>query len=1063
MNDAKIMKKLILNRKIILLFSAIWLFLGSLFANTTNLTRLNPQIKQVEKQAIRGKVVNSRQQALAGVTIKVRGTNQGAFTDDAGNFTLQTQADNAVLTISYLGYETREVPLSEATLIVLTEVVDLLEEVVVVGFGTQRKKDLTGAITQVNAEQINNRPVANLGQALKGLIPNLNVGVSDGSPNTSTNLNIRGTTSLRYDQDDKKFVPSNGSPLILVDGIQLNFNNLNPEDIQSVTVLKDASASAIYGARAAFGVVLITTKSGKPGGSTINYSNSFQWSQATTTPDILNAYDLQDAFIKGFELQGLTAGPAELEKLKQIKAHMDNPQTTRPYYEDENGNPIWIANVNPYHEALAKSAPLQKHNLAFSGGNDKITYYTAFGYQNQAGIYKINTDKLNRYNIISNLTVKVNDWFKIDSRNNYSYKRYTEPVGPAGKGGWWAAMSQEPGRNVNMPLFTPDDSPVGRMYTDNVLSFMDYGSRHSTTDETMLFMVSPSITPIKGWNIKADLSYKTDNHTNKRIIPLHSRIEPGSWSPVISHTSPSSIYDNRERSNQYTINLYTDYTHTFGQNHNLSGLVGYNQEWYNYNDVWADKKDITNGVDFINGATGVVTAGDDATAWAVRGLFYRFSYDYKGKYLVQSNGRYDGSSRFSKETRFKFFPSFSAGWIISEENFPQNWNPYVNFLKLRGSYGSIGNQNVSNYGYLLTFNQRANLPFIFNNMRPSYIEAPNLVDAYYSWETASTVNLGVDVQLFNHFEVNFDWYRRVTSDILSDGATYPAVLGADAPNSNTGEIQSQGWELIVKYKNETNFGMGYDFALTVGDYKSKVNTYLGNSNYLLSQLYSGAILGDIWGFETHGLFQNQAEIDAVNPAVTQQNLGRLWYPGDVRYVDLNGDGEITSGNNTVHNPGDRRVIGNSTPRYQYGLNANLRYKSFDFNLFLQGVGKSDAWIDHAQYWGAGSTGTYEVYADSWTPENTNAKYPGYYSASKNRNVQTRFLESRAYLRVKNISLGYTLPHSITEQIRFKQLKVSISAFNILEFKKLPKTFDPELMTRDYPIMRSFAFGLQANF
>lgn len=1046
-----------------LLFSGMFLTNGNSYANTYHFKDIHTMGALEDQQTITGKVIDNNKKPLSGVTISEKGTHNSVATDRSGNFTIRTSSANPTLVISSLGFATKEMKLPLVGDIVLSESQDVLEEVVVVGFGTQKKKDLTGAITQVNADQINNRPVANLGQALKGLIPNLNVSTGNGSPNSSTSLNVRGTTSLSYDAVNKKYVASNGGPLILVDGIEMDFNNLNPEDIESVTTLKDASASAIYGARAAFGVVLITTKSGKSGKSTINYSNSFQWSKATALPDIMNAYDLQDAFIKGFELQGQTAGPAELEKLQKIKERMDNPSGTKPYYLDEKNNPVWIDNINPYKEALASSSPMQKHNLAFSGGNDRVTYYTSLGYQNQSGIYKLNTDKLSRYNLVANLSVKVNDWFKIDTRNNYSYKRYTEPVSPAGKSGWWTAMSHEPNRNVNMPLFTPEDSPVGKMYTDNILSFMDYGSRNNDNDETMLLMVNPTITPIKGWNIKADLSYKTYNTQNKRIIPLLSRIEPGGWKPVTSHTSPSSIYDYRGRSNQYTINLYTDYSKSFGDGHNLSGLVGYNQEWYKFYELWVDKKDITDGIDYIKGATGALTASDDVSDWAVRGLFYRLSYDYKGKYLLQSNGRYDGSSRFAKNSRFKFFPSFSAGWVVSEENFAENWKPYVKFLKFRGSYGSIGNQDVGYYDYISKLIQEANLQYIFDGTRPSYIKAPALVDANYTWETATTVDFGVDMNLFDHFEINFDWYRRVTRDILTDGATYPAILGAPAPVSNTGELESTGWELILKYKNETSYGLGYDFAFTLGDSKAKVNRYLGNANNLLDKLYTGATVGDIWGYETYGLFQNQEEIAAVNPAVSQKNLATLWYPGDVRYVDLNGDGEITTGTNTLDNPGDRKIIGNSTPRYQYGFNTNLRYKGFDFNLFLQGVAKRDVWIGNALYWGAGATGTYDVYSDSWTSENPDAKYPGYYNAGKNRAVQTRFMESGAYLRVKNISLGYTLPSSITEHIKFKQVKLSISAFNLLELKKLPKTFDPELLTLNYPIMKSYAFGIQANF
>ena len=1053
-----------LSWKFTLVSSCLLLSMGNLQADEVSSSGLGVSMFAQSQQTISGKVTDGEGNALSGVTVKVKGTTASTSTNEAGEFSIEVPSASSILVLSYVGFQTREVPASASATIALMPSEDELEEIVVVGFGTQKKKDLTGAITQVNADQINNRPVANLGQALKGLIPNLNVSVGNGSPNASTNLNVRGTTSLYYNTDSKQYASSNGSPLILVDGIQMDFNNLNPEDIESVTTLKDAAASAIYGARAAFGVVLITTKSGKSGRSTVDYSNSFQWSKPTAIPDVMNAYDLQDAYIKGFALQGgQTAGQLELDKLEKIKEYMENPTTASPYFLDANKNPIWVANMNPYKEALASSSPMQKHNLSFSGGNERVTYYTSLGYQNQSGIYKLNTDKLNRYNMIANVGVKINDWFRIDTRNNYSYKRYTEPVNPSGKSGWWTALAQEPARNVNMPLFTPEDSPVGRMYTDNILSFMDYGSTNRSNNENMLILVNPTITPLPGWNIKADLAYKTVNIQNKRVIPLLNRVEPGSWKVVNSHTSPSSVYDLRSRSNQYTINMYTDYSKSFESGHNLSGVLGYNQEWYNYNSLWVDKKDITEGIDYISGATGQLTGDDSFQDWAVRGIFYRLTYDYKGKYLVQSNGRYDGSSRFPKSRRFKFFPSFSAGWVISEEDFAKDWAPYVSFLKLRGSYGSIGNQDAALYGYIPFMIQEQNLAYEFGGVRPGFINPPGLIDVNFTWETATTLNFGADINLFNNFEINFDWYRRTTSDILTDGASYPAVLGAAAPTTNTGEIQSQGWELIAKYKNSTEGGLRYDVALTLGDYTSKVINYKGNDNYLLSKLYSGFRIGDIWGYETYGLFQNQAEIDAVNPAVSQKNLATLWYPGDVRYVDVNGDGEITSGTNTLDNPGDRKIIGNSTPRYSYGLNGNIIYKGFDLNIFLQGVGKRDVWIGNNLYWGVGATGTYDTYSDSWTPENTGAKFPGYYVANKNRQVQTRYMENGAYLRLKNLSLGYTIPDQYAEAIKFKRIKLNISAFNLLEFKKVPKTFDPELLSMDYPVMKSYAFGIQASF
>lgn len=1028
-------------------------------ASTYAIARPDPSYKMENRmqQMLRGRVVGSDKAPLAGVTVTEKGTRNATQTDADGNFSLPVSSPNAVLVFSFMGFQTVEVGLAAAKNVTLQAENGSIEEVIVVGFGTQKKKDLTGAVDQVGSELLNNRPVANLGQALQGTMPNLNVNVGNGALNSNPSFNVRGTTSLNV--GDNTVV--NGAPLILIDGVPGDINRINPEDVASVTILKDAASAAIYGARAAFGVMLVTTKSGKSGRSQVDYQSSFQWNTPTAVPDLLNAETIQQAIISGFENRGLTAPSNDLLKLEKIREHQADPTGTLPYYIQEGtNNVIWIADVNPYDVALRSSSPMQKHNLSFSGGNDKTTFYTSLGLQNQDGLYRLNTDKMKRYNANVNLSSQINNWFKMDFRTAYNKSTFTEPVNPTGKGGWWAAMSQEPSRNVFMPIKTPAESPVGEIYTDNILSFMDYGSSNRENVDVLMLTASPRISPLRGWNIQADLSYKLQNNNEKRIIPLHRRLE-NNWNTTTAHTDPSNIYREDRKSNHYTINIFTDYSKTLAEEHRLSGLIGFNQEWYT--DYWmsAQRNDINPNVPTLGQAQGLQLVDDGESHWAVRGLFYRLSYDYKGKYLIQSNGRYDGTSRFGRDTRFAFFPSVSAGWVLSNENFAKGLDPYINFAKLRGSYGTLGNQNVSNYAYILAYTTQNNLAYLFNGSRPNSVVSPGLLDANLTWESASTIDFGADITLFKKFDVTFDWYKRTTSNILAPADQLPAVLGTAVPTSNSGEIQTKGWELIVKYRNATGGGLQYDVAATVGDYQSKVTKFNGNKPKLLTGLYEGMHVGEIWGYETFGLFQSQQEIDTA-PKQTKINAG-IWFPGDVRYTDLNGDGEISNGNNTVNEPGDRRIIGNSTPRYQFGLNTNLRYKGFDFNLFVQGIASRDVWVSNNLFWGAGAIGTYDIYNDSWTPQNTGAHYPLYYNAAKNRNVQTRFLQNGAYLRIKNIALGYTLPAAVTDHIHFKSVRIMASAFNLFEFKSVPATFDPELLGMNYPILRSYALGIQATF
>lgn len=1060
------MKRIILNLMVIPLLA---LLPGSGIAANVVLLKTTLNLNPVLQETVRGTVKDEDGLPLPGVSILEKGTKNGTSTNAKGEFSITVKSRTAVLLISSVGYVQQEITTGSSSLtIVLQSDKKALEEVVVVGYGVQKKANLTGAVSQIDSKMLENRPTASLGQALQGLMPNFNVNISNGSPNTSASYNVRGGTSFFKDANDgNKIKFQSGQPFILVDGIEMDPSLLNPEDIESVTLLKDAASAAIYGARGAFGVLLIKTKSGKKGKSNVTYSNSFQWSSPTVVPDLLNAYDIQDAIIKAAALENVSAGSNEILKLQKIKEYMDDPLNNEPYYfeatDAAKNNIIWRGNVNLYDEALLKNSPMQKHNLTISGGSEKIAYYGSFGFQDQDGLYKINTDNLKRYNSLLNVNAQVNDWFKIDFRTAYNNSTYHEPVSPSGKGGWWTAMSQEPSRNVSMPIYVPASLNVKAKYTDNILSFMDYGSSNNENKSNILLSASPTFTLTKNWSLKGDLSYLNNGMIQKTIVPLLERLETTRNATTTVYTNPDYISRYNFNSNKYTINVYTDYNKTFAGKHNFQGLLGYNQEWYTDQDLTARRNNINNNVPTLGQAQGERTVGDSESHWAVQGVFYRLNYNYEGKYLFESNGRYDGTSKFPSDTRFKFFPSFSAGWRVTEEPFAKGIKSVVNDLKLRASYGSLGNQNVRNYLYISNYGTTSQVSYLLGGTRPVGVTPPLLIDPSLTWETATTIDFGFDLTVLKKLEINFDWYRRRTTDILTDGLKFPSVLGAPSPQVNSGTIETKGWELIMKYGNNTSFGLNYDFAFTLGDYQSKVVKFDNNPGNLINDatLYEGQNMGEIWGYETYGIFQSA---DEITTAPTQKLISSgLWFPGDVRYKDINGDNEITFGNNTLGNTGDRKIIGNSTPRYQFGLNTNLSYKGFDVNVFVQGVGKRDLWIGNNLYWGAGTTGTYETYNNSWTPERTNAFYPAYKNAARNRQVQTRYLENGAYLRMKNLALGYTIPKNLTDRINLQRIRISASAYNLFEFKSVPKTFDPELVGMNYPIIRSFALGIQATF
>ncbi|MFV0565956.1 MAG: TonB-dependent receptor [Flavobacteriaceae bacterium] len=1015
---------------------------------------------------VKGLVTDTNGQPLAGTNVIEKGTTNGAQTNFDGNFSLQVSNANAILVVSYLGFNTKEVSISGQTniTIALQENADELDEVIVVGYGTQTKESLTGAVSQISAEVLENRPVANLGQALQGVIPNLNISVSNGALNTTPSFNVRGGTSFALNSNNDKYEFNNGEPLILIDGVQGDINLLNPDDIESVTVLKDAASAAIYGARGAYGVMLVTTKKGRKNEKTqITYSNSIQWNSPSATPDLLDAYTIQLTNIKAEELEGRTPGSDMLEKLDRIEAYMNNPSEESIYYMDPGGNIIWIGNTDVYNEAVRKASPMVKHNLSLTGGSEKNSYYVSLGYLDQDGLYKLNTDNFKRYNALVNVGSKPTKWLSLDYGVQYNNSVFEEPVSPAGKGGWWTAMSQEPFRNINMPLRTPNYSPAPGMYTDNILSFMDYGSSNKERKELLILSIAPTINLLKNWDLKSSFAYKSYNNRRKQVIPILERIDTMWDQPIAHHTDPSSVQKWNTHTDQYTFNLWSDYKFSLG-NHNFYAMAGFNQEWYIYDYLGGRGEQLLSpNIPTIGQTLGNEYSYDNESHWALRGGFYRITYNFNNKYFIGSNGRYDGTSRFPKDSRFKFFPSLSAGWRVSEEKFAEFLKPTVNELKFRASYGSLGNQNVANYIYIPSYGTILQVNHLFSGQRPMGVTPPGLVDPNLTWETATTIDFGLDLKLFNRLGLTFDWYNRETTDILVAGDKFPAVLGATAPTKNSGAMETKGWELSINWNDETKGGFKYNMAFTLSDYQSKITSFDGNPNNLLSGLYEGQVMGEIWGYETAGIFQTQNEIDN---APSQRLLNANWYPGDIRYQNLDDNAEeIGPGANTLEDSGDRKIIGNSTPRYQFGFNFNAVWKSFDFGVFFQGVAKRDYWIGSSMYWGkiAGGTGTWEVYNNSWTPEHTDAFYPAYKTKSANILTQTRYLQDASYIRLKDISLGYSIPNFVTDKINIDKLRVYASAYNIWEYSKVPEIFDPESMSANYPLLKSIAFGLQITF
>lgn len=1052
-----------MKNKVLIMLMGFFLFAHQLFAQDVSVS---------------GNVKDEKGEALIGVSIQIKGTPTGNITDIDGNFTLSSVPANGELVFSYMGYQTQTIPVKGKSVInvVLKEDSQALDEVVVVGFGTQKKVNLTGAVASVGAEVLENKPVANVGQALQGVVPNLNVSATNASPNATPSFNVRGGTSIGLKEGKtNEWEVKNGSPLIIIDGIQVDadyLNLMNPSDIENISVLKDASASAIYGARATYGVMLITTKSGKNDSkATVTYNMSLQWNTPSHTPDILNSYTHQLAANKQTEMTGGTVTPWMETLLAAKKKYIENPSPENAwiYNEGSTTNITWVANMNPYEIGVKDWTPLQRHNLSISGGSTKTRYYISLGYQRQEGMYKINTDIQNRYNINMNLNSKITDWFDVASKISFNTNNYNEPYMNPQKGSVWSAMKNEPGRNINMPIMTGPNDPIPDAYTDNILGWLAYGATQETKKTNTVFSVTPTITFCPEFNIKAELSYRPTEYFQKRFIPVRNYVVDA-WRTVNTHTSPSSVREETRHSDYYTINAYAKFNKSFGK-HNVSAIAGFNQEWYKYRMNWGEAEEvITNDLPTIGMTSGTQYASDAFEHWAIRGAFVRANYDYLGRYLFEFSGRYDGTSRFGKDTRFQFFPSFSAGWRISEEQFMKNTHSWLDNLKIRGSWGSLGNQNVANYAYIASYGAANYISWVMDGEQLKGMNPTGLIARDLTWETAKTLDFGVDITTLNgRLDATFDWYTRRTTDILMNGTKLPAVLGATVPKRNTGELKTNGWELSLKWKDRLNNGIRYDVGFVLSDYQSEVIHFSGNPNSLLSTLYDGMKMGEIWGYETVGILQeNDFTIDENGKYIlngpSQNKIAGSWYPGDIRYADLNNDDEISTGDNTLENPGDRKIIGNSTPRFQYGITGNISWKNFDLNIFFQGIGKKDVWISDNAFWGgSGSAGNWEMLNNSWTPERTNAKYPMYAGRGQNQQVQTGYLFNGAYLRLKTLALGYTLPKAWTNKAKLSTVRLSLSGYNLFEITQIPDTFDPDQISSAYPMMRSVAFGLQVGF
>lgn len=1037
-----------------------------------------------QNNVCKGIVKDANGETVIGASVVVKGTTNGTITGLDGDFELSNVKKGATIQISFVGYQTKEIVWNGSSLTVeLKDDSQVLDEVVVVGFGTQKKVNLTGSVSTVGAEELSSRPVSNVSQALQGLVPGMNFDYSSngngGQLGQEMSVNIRGAGTIGSG--------SSGSPLILIDGMEGNMNMLNPQDIENISVLKDAAASSIYGSRAPFGVVLITTKKGKAGKININYNNNFRWSQAINMPKVADSYTYASYFNRMLTNDGDVAYFDET-RMQNIKDYQEGKITQTTFPSKDNANIWdWVGNTNNdwYDIMFGGSAFSQEHSISANGGTEKVQFYFSANYMDQEGLIAVKRDDLKRYTVTGKITAQLFPWLSMTYNTKYMRRDMSQPTAFED-----AVMYHNLAKRWPMqPVYDPNGH-----YLTELMSTPNEGGDITTQTDWLYQQFQIVAEPIKNWKIYGELNYKTiDEFSHKSKLQVNKWYVDNTPYPL-NDWSTTSVTERSERTNYFNVNFYSDYSHTFNDAHNLKVMAGFQAENNKWRQLQATALDlISNEVDNINAATGKQTIDKSRlTHWATAGFFGRLNYDYKERYLFEVNMRYDGTSRFASDKRWNVFPSFSAGWNIAREKFMEPYSHIVNNLKLRGSWGELGNQNTESlYPYIQLMKFVAadkDSHWLINNERPNTANAPDLVSALLGWETMRSWNVGFDLGMFNNrLTMSFDFFNRKTIDMVGPAPELPVILGAAVPKVNNADMQSVGWELDLGWQDRIK-DFSYNVHLLLSDDRQKILKY-PNPTGNLNTWNAGHYVGEIWGLTTIGIAKTDAEMNehlASLPNGGQDAIGSKWAAGDIMYKDVNGDGRITEGK-TLSDLGDLTLIGNSSPRYRFGLDMNASWKGFDVRIFLQGVMKRDAWLSDNMFWGANGgmwqASCFTSHLDYFRPEgdpegaNLDAYFPRPLSNNyaKNQKTQTGYLQNAAYMRLKNFQIGYTLPNRWTQKAGMSNVRIFFSGENLFTVTGLPDGFDPETINtgygatwgvqsgKSYPLSRTFSTGISVNF
>ena len=1070
---------------------------------------------QKPQVTVTGTVVNEKNETIPGATVAVKGTTAGTVTSTEGTFTLKAASD-AVLAISFIGFKSVDVPVNGKTNLKITLQEDnkLMEEVVVVGYGTQKRVNLTGAVATIDLDKtLGSRPVTDLGRGLQGSSPGLMITTSSGDLGQAPEIHIRGIDGS---------INAEAKPLILLDNVEIpDMMMVNPADIGSISILKDAASAAIYGARGSWGVILITTKKGSKGKLHVTYDNNFAWSSPMNIPKIADGADGAEYMLQSyrriapntatFNVLGAYYDDLSIDRMRQWKKlygglNLGSDLVEGRDFERRNGQTYYYRPFNLEQTFLNDAAPQMKHNISISGGDDKTTYHASFGVLDQKGLVKVAPapDQYVRFNGTMSIESKINDWFTArgslltsNSRKQYPNFRLSNGAGP---NEYWFNVFRYP---ETYPYGTFNGLPM-----KNTLVELQQAHMNSNEDVMSRLQIGSTITFMKGWTADVDYTYagvnSHDNVATSPISGINSWADPtltkveANFFPLEDYTRETSNWSKRQVGK-----AYTTYNKQI-KGHSLKLMAGTDIEYFEnrYQFSQANLLMLPSKPE-LNLTTGPQFADGFPTHWSTFGYFGRLNYSFKDKYLFEANIRQDGSSRFPVNHKWGTFPSFSAGYILTSEKFMDvvKEATALSFLKLRASWGSIGNNNIGDNSYLRTMSA-GNSNWWIGTLNPTLVNVFGNVSGDLTWETVEDTDLGLNAKFFNNtLDIELDGFSRVTKGMVTSGVELPSTLGANPSKRNFGELTTRGWELSIGYDKQFSNGIGISIKGSLSDAVGEITKFSDQAVDIVAGgsaigNYTGKKMGEIWGYTTDRLFTAD-DFDGnnglANPTWTYKtttpnqdvlNTASTFHygPGDVKYKDSNGDGVVNYGAGTNKDHGDMHVIGNTTPRYIYGLRIGLNYKGFDFSAFAQGVGKRE-------YWGTGAVfipgfvqgeAVYQNQMDYWTPNNPNALYPapsnpGGNNHNANWQPQTRYLLNMAYMRMKNITIGYTIPQSITKSCKISRARIFASGENLFTLDHLNMTIDPEIQQnsiegfkdaksygRTYPYYRTISCGVQID-